>query len=320
MISAFVYRDNKFASANPAPASFAALRAEPGVLLWIDLSEPTDEEIKLVLEDTFQFHPLAIEDCVTDSPIPKIEDFEDYLLVVMHAVSIGEEQLETAEVDLFIGKNYLVTFHRQPLRPLQITYERYARQGIVVRGPDRLAHALLDQLAESYKPALAALQHELDEVETGALQNLAADELFPRVVDLRKKLSSLRQIVRPQREIATELAHGKTKLIRPLIVPYLRDLAKSSPAWRRRPTPGATNSSSPSAFTSTSPPTGQRRYPIPHATPHSPSPCHFGRGVVGMNYEHMPELGSFFGYPLAALFTLSGTLVIFWAMRKRKWL
>ena len=45
MISAFVYRDNKFASANPAPASFAALRAEPGVLLWIDLSEPTDEEI-----------------------------------------------------------------------------------------------------------------------------------------------------------------------------------------------------------------------------------------------------------------------------------
>ncbi len=321
MISAFVYRDNKFASANPAPASFAALRAEPGVLLWIDLSEPTDEEIKLVLEDTFQFHPLAIEDCVTDSPIPKIEDFDDYLLVVMHAVSIGEEQLETAEVDLFIGKNYLVTFHRQPLRPLQSTYERYARQGVVVRGPDRLAHALLDQLAESYKPVLAALQRELDEVETDALQNLAADELFPRVVALRKKFSGLRQIVRPQREIATELAQGKTKLIRPLIVPYLRDLAEEltrmetqANAW------GDQLILSFRVYLNKSSHEANEGIRFLTAITALTIPVLMVGGWYGMNYEHMPELPTYFGYPLAALLTLSGTLAIFWAMRKRKWL
>src|SRR5687767_4042038 len=86
MINLLVYRDTKFVTPAPPVETLATLRGEPGVMLWVDLAAPTPEEIKLVLENVFAFHPLAIEDCVADSPLPKLEDYDDYLYLVMHAV------------------------------------------------------------------------------------------------------------------------------------------------------------------------------------------------------------------------------------------
>ena len=127
--------------------------------------------------------------------------------------------------------------------------------------------------------------------------------------------------MRPQREIATELAQGKTKLIRPLIVPYLRDLAEEltrmetqANAW------GDQLILSFRVYLNKSSHEANEGIRFLTAITALTIPVLMVGGWYGMNYEHMPELGSFFGYPLAALFTLSGTLVIFWAMRKRKWL
>jgi magnesium transporter len=91
MITTLVFRETRFAALNPPVDTLATLRTEPGALLWVDLSQPTDEEIKQVLETTFAFHPLAIEDCVADSPFPKLEEYEDYLYLVMHAVVSTEQ-------------------------------------------------------------------------------------------------------------------------------------------------------------------------------------------------------------------------------------
>src|SRR5690606_16168405 len=95
-----------------------------------------------------------------------------------------------------------------------------------VRGPDRFAHTLLDQLAEAYTPALDELRADLEEVEESVLGRATPKELFPQVVALRKDLAMLRQIVRPQRVVAAELASGKSGFIRPSILPYLRDLSE----------------------------------------------------------------------------------------------
>jgi magnesium transporter len=90
------------------------VRADKGLLLWVDLDHPTAEETKFVLETVFQFHPLAIEDCVTPSSLPKVEDYEEYLFIVTHAVDFTRtEKFNSTELDLFLGKDYLVTFaHR----------------------------------------------------------------------------------------------------------------------------------------------------------------------------------------------------------------
>ena len=105
MITTLVYRDHKLSAHNPPVESLAALRKEPGVMLWIDLAAPTPEEIKAIFEDLFAFHPLVIEDCVSDSPLPKLEAYDDYL----------DRNLSYAEADYW-AKRLLRTRDEQRFR------------------------------------------------------------------------------------------------------------------------------------------------------------------------------------------------------------
>lgn len=323
MITTLVYRDNRFVASNPDPTTLVALRAEPGYMLWVDVATPTDAEIKLVLETTFAFHPLAIEDCVTESPVPKLEDFDDYLQLIMHAVDYSrDDKFTTTELDLFLGRNFLVTFHRRPLRPVQAALERYLRApGTPVRGPDRFAHVILDLMVEAYKPATDELRGDLEEIETGVLSEIEAKELFPRVVALRKDLAALRQIVRPQREIVTVLVQGKTKYIRPLIVPYLRDLGEEltrieaqAGTWSEQLILAFRvylNKSGHQANEGIRVLTGITALSLPVIIIGS---------WYGMNFAGMHELAWAHGYIIALALVISGTLGMLLFMRKKRWL
>jgi magnesium transporter len=323
MITTLVYRDNRFTASNPAPGTLAALRAEPGVMLWVDLDAPTDAEIKLILEATFAFHPLAIEDSVADSPFPKLEDFEDYIYLVMHAVDYSRtDKFTTTELDLFLGKNFLVTFHRQPLKSVQAALDHYLKQpGTAVRGPDRFAHLILDLMVEAYKPATDDLRADLESIEAGVLSHIEAGELFPRVIALRRELASLRQIVRPQREIAATLTQGRNRFIRPVIVPYLRDLGEE--LNRIETQAGAwveqlmlvfrvyLNKSDHEANQGIQVLTGLTALTLPAILIGS---------WYGMNFAHMHELTWAHGYPVALALVLTGTAGMLLFMRKKRWL
>lgn len=325
MLTTLVYRDHRFVALNPPPDTLAALRAEPNVLLWVDLSAPTPEETSLVLEKLFGLHPLVIEDCTTDSPFPKLETFDDYLHLVMHAVDYAKgDKFTTTDLDLILGKNYLVSFHRLPLRPLQLLLDRAARAGTgtaLVRGPDRLAHTVLDAIVEAYQPALAELRKDLEEIEEGVLGSASPDELFPRVVALRKDLASLRQIVRPQRAVAAELAAGKPGFIRPLMLPYLRDLAEDyariehqAAAW------GDQLILSFRVYLNKSSHQANEGIKVLTGLTAVTTPSILIGGWFGMNFNNMPELAPAWAYPAAALVTLlvTGSLLLF--LRKRRWL
>jgi len=325
MITTLVYRDHRLWKQNPPVDSLTALRAEPGVTVWVDLSAPTAEENTAILEQLFGLHPVVIEDCTADSPFPKIDAFDDYLHIVMHAVDYSKtDKFSTTDLDLVLGKNFLVTFHRQPLRLVQQVLERYSRTGHgtqPVRGPDRFAHTLLDQLVEAYKPALDELRQDLEDVEESVLGQASPKELFPQVVALRKDLATLRQIVRPQRAVAAELALGKPGFLRPVMLPYLRDLAED---FARIETQAASwgdqliltfrvylNKSSHQANKGIKVLTGLTAAGTP--------PVLIG-GWFGMNFDRMPELTPPWAYPLAALltFTVTGSLLLL--LRRRGWL
>lgn len=323
MITALVYRDQKLIAQNPAMAELAVLRAEPNIMLWVDLAAPTDDEIKQILEKLFGFHPLAIEDCVADSPFPKLEAYDDYLYFVMHAVDTAEIPVfKTTELDLFLGKNFLVTFHRRPLASVAATQERFSRDASTpVRGPDRFAHTILDYMVEAYKPPLETLRREIDKVEEGVLHEISADELFPKVVALRKQLSRLRQIVRPQREIALELAHGKNAFIRSAVTPYLRDLAEELSRIETQTQVWAEQLIiSFRIFLNKSSNAANAGIRVLTAITALTFPALLVGGWYGMNFHHMPELGSLSGYPLAFAFMLAGTYATYLFMRRRKWL
>jgi len=323
MITTLVYRDARFVAHNPPADTLAALRAEPGVMLWVDLASPTADETKLVLESVFAFHPLAIEDCVTDSPFPKLEEYDDYLYLVMHAVDYSQaDKFTTTELDLFLGKNFIVTYHRQPLKPVQAALDRYLKApGTPVRGADRFAHGILDLMVEAYKPALDELRRELEEIESGVLQQMGPDELFPRVAGLRKELSALRQIVRPQREIAAVLTQGKSRFIRPLIVPYLRDLTEELSRIESQAGGWAEqliltfrvylNKSGHEANLGIRVLTGITALTLPVII--------IG-GWYGMNFDRMHETDARYSYYVALALMFAGTAGMLLFLRRKKWL
>ncbi|TAG27318.1 MAG: magnesium transporter [Verrucomicrobia bacterium] len=325
MITVLVYRDHRFALLNPPLAALETLRAEPGVIVWVDLSAPTPEESTAIMEGVFALHPVVMKDCTSDTPFPKIDPFDHYLHLVMHAVDYSKtDKFTTTDLDLVLGKNFLLTFHRQPLRLMQQVLERYGRSvpgAAPVRGPDRFAHTLLDQLAEGYKPALAELRQDLEAIEDAVLGRASPTELFPQIVALRKDLANLRQIVRPQRAVAAELALGKPGLIRPVMLPYLRDLAEDfariesqAAAWGDQLLLGFRvylNKSSHQANEGIKVLTGLTALTMP--------PILIG-GWFGMNIDGMAELTPMWAYPAAALVTLAATGALFIFLRRRRWL
>lgn len=226
MIQSVVFRDSKFVADCPPPETLAALRQDPAVILWVDLTDPTEDEIRQIMQELFAVHPLTIEDCLQDSPLPKFEVYDDYLYIVAHAVDYSRtEKFTTTELDLILGTNFLISFHRQPSKAVQTCRDRVLRSpGTLVRGPDRLAHTLLDLIVEHFKPALDELRAEIEGIEEAVLAR-SKEPLAQRIVDVREDLTTLRQILRPQREIAVALAAGRTAFFRPKLLPYMRDLS-----------------------------------------------------------------------------------------------
>src|SRR5947208_10401311 len=139
------------------------LLADTNLFLWVDFENPTPQEVEAILADVFHFHPLSIEDCVAVNSSPKVEEyspkegdlFASYLYMVVHAVDYSRQdgKFATNELDFFLGKNFLVTYHQQPLRAVSVIEERCMKGAVqVARAPDRVAHSLLDALVDGYKP------------------------------------------------------------------------------------------------------------------------------------------------------------------------
>src|SRR5689334_3797680 len=210
------------------------LLADTNLFLWVDLEKPTPEEAKRVLEGIFHFHPLSIEDCISPSPSPKVEEytpkdedlFAQYLFIVIHAVDYSRKDgvFATSELNFFLGKNLLVTFHEVPLRSVQMTEERCLKSTVhIARAPDRVAHTLLDGIVENYKPALEELSFELAELEQTVVSD-PSPKILNQIIKTKKEVHHLRQIIGPQREVLARFARGEYKLIRPHLVPYYRDV------------------------------------------------------------------------------------------------
>lgn len=226
MIHSFIFSDGRLVGRDLELEALRLVRADKGLILWVDLDNPTPEETKAVLEGVFQFHPLAIEDCVAPSDLPKIEDYEDYLFMVTHAVDFSrKDKFATTELDMFMGKDYIVTYHRQPLRSVAALMERAAKNTTLApRGPDRIAHSLLDLMVGHYMPVLDELRAELEEIEELVLRKSSTEAFMQEMLHARSDFSKLRQIVRPQRDVTERLARGDTKMIRHTLLPYYRDL------------------------------------------------------------------------------------------------
>ncbi len=322
MIHSFVFSEGRLVGRDLEIEALRLVRADKGLVLWVDLDNPTDEEVKTVLEGVFQFHPLAIEDCVTPSSLPKVEDYEDYLFMVMHAVDFTRsEKFNTAELNLFLGKDYLVTFHRTPLKSVAALVDRCVKAtGTVARGPDRLAHYLLDALVDLYKPVMQELRNELEEIEVTVLER-NKPELTSELIEVRSEINHLRQIVRPQRDVINKLAHGESKLIRTVMLPYFRDLRDDLVRIDETAASYADQLLiSFDLYLSRSGFEANEGIKVLTALTALSLPSMLLGTWYGMNFEHMPELDTRYGYGVIIAVNVVATGLIFWWCKRRRWI
>jgi magnesium transporter len=225
MIRSFVFNQGKLVGQDLDIDGLRLVLFDKGLHVWVDLEASSDEEAKLVLDGVFGFHPLAIEDCLTVSERPKADEYETYLFLVVHAVDYRRtEEFETTELNIFVGKDFLVTFHRSPLRSLSATVDRVMKNSLAcARAPDRLLHTLLDFLFENYRPVLEELSAEIEDLEESVLSAKSTD-ILKDVLRVRGEVQDLRQIIWPQRELVARFARGDFKLVRAHLVPYYRDI------------------------------------------------------------------------------------------------
>lgn len=319
MIQSFIFSDGKVVGRDLELEALRLVHGDKGLVLWVNLSNPTPEETKAILEGVFQFHPLAIEDCVAPSSLPKIEDYETYLFLVMHAVDFNRaDKFTTTELNLFLGREFLVTFHPEPLKSVAAVIERCAKAtGVVARGPDRLAHLVLDALVDNYKPVTDEFRADLDEIEVDVLSGEAHD-LTPRLMAVRGELNTLRSTVRPQREVVTRLAHGESKIIRPVMLPYFRDLRDNLVRIEETATAQADQvliffdlHLSRSDFEANA------GIKVLTAITAISLPATIIATWYGMNFEHMPELELPYAYPVVGVVTLLLTYLVYrWCKRR----
>lgn len=227
MIRTFVFSHGKLINQDLTLDLLRVVLYDDDVQIWVDMEKSTPEENKAVLETVFDFHPLAIEDCVAVTERPKLDDYDNYIFMVIHAVDYinSLHVFQTTELNLFLGRNYLVTFHDEPLRSASIMAERIQKKGhSLPRSPDLLAYQILDQLFDNYQPALDELSSELAALEHRVLLG-QTQQVLPEIVNLQNEVQRLRQIMAPQREVIARMMRGEfAKVIRSNLVPYLRDL------------------------------------------------------------------------------------------------
>lgn len=306
------------------------LLADTNLFLWVDLENPTPEETKFFLEEVFHFHPLSVEDCVMESPSPKVEEyqpkegdrFSPYLFMVIHAVDYSRKDgvFATSELNFFLGRNFLVTYHVVPLKSVNAATERCLKSNVhIARAPDRVAHTLLDSIVENYKPALEELSLEISELEDMVLQRPGKDVLN-RIIQIKKEVLHLRQIIGPQREVLARFAAGEFKLIRSHLVPYYRDVYDGL-FHIAELAQGYTDSLTGILqvyLNMSSNQTGEVVKLLTLITVIT-TPLMMIGTWYGMNFKHMPELEWQHGYAVAGIIVAVTTAMTYWYFKVKKW-
>lgn len=302
---------------------FSRLVKREDSVLWVDLCKPTDEESYILTHD-FKFHPLAIEDVISEKPRTKIDDYDRYIFLVFQIVDyIGrEEGLKIGEIDLFLTENTLVTVHYDEHRIFDYLYHRAERDDrLTSRGAEFLFHAVIDTIVDNYNTTLDILEYDVDQVEDDVLLGEADEDTVKTIFTLRRDIVHLKRIVLPQKEALARLSKEQFKLLSKTSTVYFSDIydhlirINDITDFHR----DILNSSLEVYYSSISTKTNEIIKFLTIFTVLFIPPT-FLVGLWGMNFNHMPELDWEYGYyvALGLMFLISFTLLLFF--RKKKWI
>lgn len=294
-----------------------------GTPFWVDATV-IDDPLKVLLLEVLKLHPLAVEDIALERMAPKLEEYDEYLYVVVHGIACPSDDpahLETVELDLVVHPQWLFTHH-----PAEFTASARLREEIfrtpraLSRGSSYVAHGILDRVVDHYVEVVEKFDGVIEEVEHAAHRG-RTDSVVGRIFALKRALQKLRRTATHQREVLMRLSRGEFDVIPEKALPFYRDVhdhfvrvADLTESYREL------LSAALESYRST---VANRMNEVMKTLTLVSTlmlPLTFIAGVYGMNFDKMPELHWAFGYPFAlGLMGLVAVGMIAWFKHKRWW-
>ncbi len=321
----FVYRSGATGvEENFTLEQLPALLADESLVVWIDFPNPTLEDDQILL-DTFHFHPLTVEDCRANRHHPKIEEFPDYIYFIVHGVlaNTTPERFNTIELDGYLGKNFVVTYHHEPFASIDKFKQRlHSNTLICQRGAAFVLHGIVDQVVDDYVPVIEEMDERLDKLEDRIFRMKRPDNsVLEQIQDLKRSVLRLRRISTKQLDVVYRITHGEFRLIDQNLIPFYRDIYDhlvrvTDLAESYRDMIGSTQD----AYLSVVSNRLNEIMKVLTIISAIGVPLTVIVGVYGMNFDNMPELRSRYGY-----YTVWGIMIVIVAVMlfyfwRRGWL
>ncbi|HUV15861.1 MAG TPA: magnesium/cobalt transporter CorA [Pelolinea sp.] len=196
-------------------------------LIWVDLDNESNEESRRILTDIFKFHPLSIDDALVEMHVPKVDDWGNYLYMALVAVDSAqplEDIDKSIELDIFIGKNYIVTYHPEEIRSVNLVWANINRdERRLQRGSNFLVYQIIDELANEYMSMIDHLDMKVEEIED-IVMDKPDKKLLEDIFSIKRSLLNLRRIVAPEREVLNKLSRGDFEVVDLKDRMYYRDV------------------------------------------------------------------------------------------------
>ena len=208
------------------------LLADETNVVWVDLQGETQEqaqEAKDILLNIFNFHYLTIEDCMETRNQPKIEAFPNYFYFIVHGVKPEETSsvnFTTKELDGYLGKNFVVTFHVERFRSIKrVKNQIRSNTFICQRGAAYLLHQILDQIVDLYMPVVDDFDNTINVIEDRVFHMKKGNTaILEEIMDVRRAVVRLKRISARQLDVLYRLSNGEFPQIPPNILPFYRDV------------------------------------------------------------------------------------------------
>jgi magnesium transporter len=175
---------------------------------WLDLDQPSEADFQ-ILRDVFKFHPLAIEDSEQFDQRAKLDEYDDFVFIVVYGAAPDDDRL--VEVHCFYSERFLITVHRDDCPAFAETRNRYQRRGKGIEQPSLLLYRVVDGLVDSFFPMLAAFDDRIDELEDAIFLE-ADDTQLQEIFQMKRLLVGLRKAISPQRDTFAQLMGGIAQL------------------------------------------------------------------------------------------------------------
>lgn len=205
-----------------------------GGIRWINIEKPGPSE-EAWLRENFDFHELDLEDVRSRNQRPKIDEYDDYLFIILHLAIFDKRvgRLNAAELDMFIGPDFIITMPNDELRPVEYLFERCksheeTREQRMSQGTGYLLYTIVDDAFASFFPMLRKIGLKLDSIEEDIFEEGRSREVVRDISNVKQEIINFRKIIRPQRAVLRDLERVKSRFLSEDLEVYFEDIVDAS--------------------------------------------------------------------------------------------